>query len=573
MYMRKVYIAILLICLSCSKRISENLFIKNLNEKNHDEFNYLFVEGLRYKYQRNNSEALKCFEECLKRDESNDAVYFNMAEVMLKTGNPEEAKKYLIKAWKISPDNIWYCYTLSEVFQEIGKPDSALFFLEKANKIDSENPEIKLQLAQLYSSLGKSKEASIVYKEIEEKYGLNESNSLIIVKSYIDSQNYKEAQRILTGLIKEHPDENLYVTLLAEVYRKTGDVKKAYEIYDSVYKKESNNPQILLWMANFLIEENNDDVLQDILIEVINHEAISPEEKILTVKNLIEKTALYKSEKLKIEEIISEVEKKIKGNYISEILRAEYYEKAGRINDAKEYLKDIIKRNRQNYYAWEKLLIILSDNKEYNELYNYSKDCATEFNMSFLAKIMYANAAIEIGKLDVALEELKKAKILAGNNLEANIQTRVLEADIYYRMKEYEKSYEVFEEALKIDPQNSVILNNYSYYLAENEKDLKRAEKMIIEVISREPENTVYLDTYAWVLYKQGKIKKASGIMKKIIEEFKGEDPEYFEHYGFIKKKEGKCNEAVKYWELAIDRDRNKEYLRKEIESCTGRRK
>ncbi|MGB4291522.1 MAG: tetratricopeptide repeat protein [Bacteroidales bacterium] len=571
--MRKVYFAILLICLSCSKRISDNLFFRNLNEENKDEFNYLFVEGLRYKYQGNNSEALKYFEECLKKNESNDAVYFNIAEVMLKTGNPEEARKYLIKAWKISPENIWYCYTLSEIFQQIGKADSALLFLEKSNKLNPENPEIKLQLAQLYSNLGKYKEASIIYKEIEEKYGLNENNSLIIVKNYIDSQDYKEAQRILTRLIKEHPDENLYVTLLAEVYRKTGDVKKAYEIYDSVYKKESSNPQILLWMANFLIEENNDDILHDILIEIINHEAITPEEKILTVKNLIDRTVLCKSEKLKIEEIISEVEEKIKGNYIGEILRAEYYEKAGRIYDAKEYLKDVIKRNRQNYFAWEKLLIILSDSKEYNELFNYSKDCATEFNMSFLAKIMYANAAIEIGKLDVALEELKKAKILAGNNLEANIQTRILEADIFYRMKEYEKSYEVFEEALKIDPQNSVILNNYSYYLAENDKDLKRAEKMIIEVILKEPENTIYLDTYAWVLYKQGKIKKASVIMKKIVEELKGVDPEYFEHYGFIKKKEGKCNEAVKYWKLAMEKDKNKEYLRKEIESCTGRKK
>ena len=46
------------------------------------------------------------------------------------------------------------------------------------------------------------------------------------------------------------------------------------------------------------------------------------------------------------------------------------------------------------------------------------KICATGFNRSFLAKLLYATGASENKNYDIALEELRKAAILAGNNKE-----------------------------------------------------------------------------------------------------------------------------------------------------------
>jgi len=566
--MKKVLFAIFVVCLSCSHKLSENVLEKSRAEKDRDEINYLFVEGLRYKYQGNNSEALKYFEECLKKDSHNDAVYFSIAEIMLNIGKTEEAKRYLIKAKENAKGNIWYYLILSEIYHQSGKNDSALLCMEEAYKLNNENPEIKLHLAQLYTKTGKYKQASVIYKEIEENYGLNESNYLIIVKSYLDSQDYEGAKRILNRMIEEYPDEKLYVTLLAEVYRKTGDTARAHEIYNDIYNRESENPQVLLWMANFLIEENDEDLLYDVMIRVINNEEINPEDKIICIRKLIGNDSLIKSDKLRIDEIINEAEIKLKGDDFVEMLKVEYYEKTGKSDEAVEILKNIIKTNRGNYYAWEKLLLMLLERKNYNELFNYAAECTLEFNMSYLAKIMYANAAIETGRIDIATEEIKKAKILAGNKKEELIQTMILEADLYYRKKEYEKAFEIFEEALKIDPENYIVLNNYSYYLAESGENLDKAYNMIIKVVARNKENTIYLDTYAWVLYKKGKNNRAIKIMMYVIYGLKGDDAEYFEHLGFMLKKAGKCSEAKKYWQIALEKDDRKDYLLKEIESC-----
>ena len=66
-----------------------------------------------------------------------------------------------------------------------------------------------------------------------------------------------------------------------------------------------------------------------------------------------------------------------------------------------------------------------------------------------LLKLLYANGALETGKYEIALDELKKAEILASDNKEFILQVLTMRADVYYRMKDYGKSFETFESALK----------------------------------------------------------------------------------------------------------------------------
>jgi Tfp pilus assembly protein PilF len=168
----------------------------------------------------------------------------------------------------------------------------------------------------------------------------------------------------------------------------------------------------------------------------------------------------------------------------------------------------------------------------------------------------------------VALEELRKSDILAGDNKELKLQVLTMRADIHYRMKNYTEAFKAYDEALKMDNSDLTIMNNYAYYLAEQNMQLKEAEQMAKTVIEKEKDNKTYLDTYAWVLYKRGKTREASKIMEKIINSEEKGDAEYYEHYGYILKKMGKCNDAIKSWEAALLLDGTKTNLKKEIENC-----
>jgi Tfp pilus assembly protein PilF len=135
-------------------------------------------------------------------------------------------------------------------------------------------------------------------------------------------------------------------------------------------------------------------------------------------------------------------------------------------------------------------------------------------------------------------------------------------------MKDYENAFKFFEEAIKRNSEDLTVLNNYAYYLAEQDMNLKEAEQMAKKVIEIEKDNTTFLDTYGWVLYKRGKLKEAAGIMESIINSGEKNDAEWYEHYGFILKKQKKCDKAMEYWNIALRIDSTKTHLIKEIESC-----
>jgi len=167
-----------------------------------------------------------------------------------------------------------------------------------------------------------------------------------------------------------------------------------------------------------------------------------------------------------------------------------------------------------------------------------------------------------------ALEELRKAKILAGNQNEMLMQVVSMEADIYYRKGEYDKSFVLFKEALEYNPDDVIILNNYAYYLAEQNKDIKEAEKMIKRVIEKEKDNNTFLDTYAWVLYKSGKTRDAIKVMEDIMARDNKPDPDWFEHYGYMMKSLRKCEVAINYWKRALELEPERIELINAIESC-----
>ena len=76
--------------------------------------------------------------------------------------------------------------------------------------------------------------------------------------------------------------------------------------------------------------------------------------------------------------------------------------------------------------------------------------------------------------------------------------------DVYHSAGDKEKSYEMYEKALSNNASNIPVLNNYSYFLAMEGRDLDKAERMSAQTVKAEPDNATYLDTYAWIFFKQG---------------------------------------------------------------------
>jgi len=96
---------------------------------------------------------------------------------------------------------------------------------------------------------------------------------------------------------------------------------------------------------------------------------------------------------------------------------------------------------------------------------------------------------------DDAIKTLKQGTLIGSDNNALMAQMYSQLADAYNAKKEYNKSDESFEEALKIDPENATALNNYSYYLSLRGDRLEVAKDMADKANKLEPDNASFQDT------------------------------------------------------------------------------
>jgi tetratricopeptide (TPR) repeat protein len=321
-------------------------------------------------------------------------------------------------------------------------------------------------------------------------------------------------------------------------------------------------------LCDFFNKEKNYDELFRFLNTVTLNNKITREDKVGLIASLFEQPEIISDYSDNFILALMVIEANYKNDNIFLLFRPELLVQLGKLDEAAIRLEEIIKVLPENYYAWEKLLFVYLQKKDYGKLVTKGDECATLFNRSFLAKILYANGAIELGKYSIALEELRKAQILAGDSKDSVVQVLSMKADVYYRMKEYVEAFKILDEARKVKNDDLTVLNNYAYYLAEQNTRLKEAQTMAEKVIEEEKNNTTYLDTYGWVLYKRGKLNAAAEIMESVINSKEKPDAVWYEHYGYILKKQKKCEEAIKNWNIALKLDSTKIDLEKEIQGC-----
>jgi tetratricopeptide (TPR) repeat protein len=554
---------------SCSKNFITS-GTKGKTKLNYDSaaFNEVYVEALKQKIMGNSGDALKFLEQCIKINPESDAAYYQMGQIVIANGDIKNGKRYLMKALSIEDKNIWYLTMLAGLYYQEKNLDSSIIYYEKAVKYFPEKENLQLTLGNLYSEDKNFEKANSIFESFDKKYGVNETSTLSSIKNLISENKYDDALVKTLSLLKEYPDEIMYNGILADIYRGRGENQKALDVYNNLLERNPGDPQIQLSLCDFLLTEKRYDELFMLLNTVALNTKIESERKITFMTRIIQIPELSKELEGKLIISLMILEANYKNDNIIPLLRPELMINENKLSDASLRLEELIKINPENYYAWEKLLIVYLQMKDYNKLVKTGEECATKFNTSLTAKLLYANGALELGKYSIALDELRKAEILAGENKEFLVQVLTMRADVYYRMKDYLKAFETFKVAMKTDNEDLTVINNYAYYLAEQNSNLKEAEEMARRVVEKDKGNTTFLDTYGWVLYKRGKLKEAAKVMESVISKGEKTDAVWYEHYGYILKKQKRCSEAVNNWNIALQLDSSKTELLKEIQNC-----
>jgi tetratricopeptide (TPR) repeat protein len=533
-------------------------------------FDLTFVEGIKQKLGGNLGEALNRFVKAIEINPGSDAAHYEISQIAAMRRDYDNALKYGRRAAAIDEDNPWYMMNLANIYIEKTELDSASIWLEKVVKTDPGNENEKFRLGNLYLQIGNDEDAEKIFSEFYDKYGANDQIIALLINAKIELGKYGEAEQILLKEIEAGDESGAMEAMLAELYREQGESAKAGRLYKKIMENGGDYTPLKFSYMEFLLENGEYELLLSNLKEIREEGNVPVKDETGIWMWLIQDSTFINEYSDQLTEIAEDLWNNNKDDAAVMMTMTEIYQTMGRQERVIEIMEDYLNRHDENYYLWETFLMKLNEEEDNDRLYRYSGKVSSMFNTAPLPKILYAFSLIEKEMFDEAQEELRKVRILVNNEEPFLVQILSMEAEISYRKGNAEEAFNKFDEALKLESENPLILNNYAYYLAEQGERLDEALKMIEACLEIE-QNVTYLDTHAWVLYKMGKIKEADKVMARIFSEVKVDDPELLEHYGYIKEAGGECGKAVVLWQMALKKDRTKTYLLEEIQKCAGK--
>lgn len=169
----------------------------------------------------------------------------------------------------------------------------------------------------------------------------------------------------------------------------------------------------------------------------------------------------------------------------------------------------ILSKDKNNYLIWEELLLMCNEMGDTTCMYRHGIEAIKYFPEQPLPYALSGIALMMQKQFAEALPLFEKGVELTDDKPELRSQFYSYLADCYYNLDSVERAFKMFDEVLKINPNDILVLNNYAYYLSLRNERLALAEKMSSQAVAMESDNATYLDTYAWCCINGGEYSQA----------------------------------------------------------------
>ncbi len=538
-----------------------------LSEQKRLEFDYAFHEGEKALVLGEYEKAISWFATCLKLDKTSAVVRYELANIYINQENFNSALELARGAVALQSKNMWYQVQLAGIYKAKGMIDQACDVYDNlASQFPKRDDFYHIQ-AELFASVEKFEDALDVYQKLEKKIGVTEQVSINKHTLYLRLKKRKQAYAELHKLTKKFPFKIENHGLLADMYLQDGNKEKALNQYKKIVEIAPDNGLVHFYLAEYYRKEKQGDLAQVSLRKAFASELVNPDKKIQYLMGVVLPDTINKvsDEKLKV---LLDLLLKIHPDHIHvNALYADYLRRKKDSKGARKLLRKVLLQEKTNYVVWEELMFINNELLDFDSMLAESTEAIKYFPTQPLLYIFNGVAAAQKKDFKTAVKSLTQGFNYVGENVPMRIQFLTYLGDAQYELGHVEKAFKAYDEVLLFDPNNVVVLNNYSYYLSVIDQKLEMAKEMSHKCVEIEKENSTYLDTHAWVLFKLGSFSDAKRAMEKALEHGGRESAVIVEHYGDILYRLGDKEAAMAEWENAKKIGEGSEQLPEKIKT------
>lgn len=517
---------------------------KKAHKANQRAINH-FVDGITYDLNQNYAAALLSYQEALLYDSSAAAIYLNMARDYIRLGKQESAILTLKRCIRWNPDHIETRELLAQIYIAQRKWPHAEKMYHEILGIDNGSHDAYFSLALLYLQLNKKEQAAEMYKGLLALQPIPDPQILLdLGELQIEMYKYQDADSTFKKLIEVAPEEGLSYygaglarEALKDTVQAVAHYKRALELNRGLVEARDRLSRI--YMARQAWEK---------AIGIFS-EAVRQDSADLT--GWLAMSENYRLSGDSAEALITY--NKIK-NLFPDDWRA--YLEAGRIYMERQDFKNsytefkaVIERADDLFWGWLFTGISLVHLDSLHASQPYLTKALQIVPEDPLGNYYLGTALAQLGEPAEAVPYLETAI----KRRDGWISALSALASAHEALKNYQRADELYQEALRLEPENALLLNNYGYSLSERGIRLEDAKQMATKALKQEPQNGAYLDTLGWIYFKLGDYEKAREFIEKASEV--RESAEVAKHLGDVYHKLGYLEKAREAWEKALSLD------------------
>ncbi len=517
------------------------------------QFDYAFMEGVRFKILGDLKSSLTYFDQCMKIYNRSAAVRYEISSILSLGEDLNLPLQLMREAVQLEPDNIWYNLLLANILQKKSMIEEACKVYDELIAKHPEREDFYIIQVDLYTSTEKWEKAIEVLNRYEKQFGVNEPAIIEKAKLYSKMDNVKRASSEIMKLIKKYPENTDYLGLLAELYLSHNQEKKGLQLLNRIVKDYPDNGFVQFYLADYYRTKKDSLNTEKYICPALANDNIDNNLKVQYLLKLLVNQADLSLSTDHIYRYVQLLLEKYPGDLSVRTLNADFLKRENKLEECKKELEFIISKEKNNYLVWEELMLLSNQLGDTAAMKSEGLECLNYFPNESLPYMMISLPMLIEGNYAKATGYLQKGLELAPDKSFIKSQLYAYLGECYYKQDSIEIAFSMFDSAIAINPNDIMTLNNYSYYLSLRNERLNQAEKMISTALSADPNNATFLDTYAWVLFKLKNYSLARFYMRSAIENTEKPSGVLYEHYGDILYMNGDKEEALKMWKKALE--------------------
>lgn len=519
-------------------------------------FKIYYFEAIKQQTSGNFDAAYDLLQHCLTINPNAAEAYFMLSfyDGILK--NDSAALADVKKASELNPANNAYLERLGAGYFSVNNLAEATKAYEKLAKNSPERSDVLDILAQLYGRQKDYDKMLDVLERMETLEGANEDLTLAKMRVYSLQGKKQEEFNELKSMAAKYPNDMNYRVMMGNWLLQNGKADEAYRQYAEVLQAEPENSNARMSMIDYY-RTTKQTLRADSLQEALLVSTKTPtDSKIVLIRQAVAESEQQGGDSSKVLNLFRKIlAQPQETSDMAELYAAYMTLKKMPQDSISKVLETVLAISPDNAGARLQLIQAEWGEQDFDRVAELSRQ-AIDYNPDELAFYYFLGLAyVQKDDDDSALDALRRgvSQINKQSNKDLVSDFYAIMGDILHDKGLAEEAYAAYDSCLQWKDDNLGCLNNYAYYLSEEDRELAKAEQMSYRTVQAEPDNATFLDTYAWILFKRKKYAEAMQYINMAVDNDTTKSAVIIEHAGDIHAVNGDTDGAVKFWQQALE--------------------